>query len=152
MITASLVLKEQRATSVDTSLVAFIDGSFKALSVNKISSGALGGIGGLVKYQNGKKVLEFLGPSSELNALDTEKLALSTLLQILQGHSWSHSSITIFSDCQLLVKESLQILNHFQSHNFAAVSIKYISRNFNKEADLLAKKGSFLKDLSVSWV
>lgn len=67
LITASLVLKDQRATSVDTSLVAFIDGSFKPLSVNKISSGALGGIEGLDKYQNGKKVIEFLGPSSELN-------------------------------------------------------------------------------------
>lgn len=96
VITASLKLKEQMATSADTDLVAFIDGSFKSITGNNVKGGAKGGVGGMIKSHNGKKILEFSGPTNALNALEAERNSLSTLFQILQRHNWSYSSITFF--------------------------------------------------------
>lgn len=151
VITASLILKEHQATSVDTSLVAFIDGSYKSVFGKQIPKGVNSGVGGLIKLQNGKKILEFSGPSPSLSALEPEKHAFSTLLQILKSHSWNHSSITIFSDSQLLIKDSSHLLSGFCSLELSNVCIKFISRIYNKEVDLLAKRGAHLKELLISW-
>lgn len=86
------------------------------------------------------------------NALETEENALITLFQILYDHRWSSSSITIFSDSHILLKESSQKVIDFNSVGLFSVCLKHISRNFNLEADALAKKGLLLDDLLITWV
>lgn len=68
VITASLKLKEQMITSNDSQLVAFIDGSFRSQTKSIIKEG----VGGLVKLQNGKKLLDFAGPSEVSNAFEAK--------------------------------------------------------------------------------
>lgn len=147
VITASLRLKEQFITVTNSELVDFIDGSYRS----QIKSNISGGVGGLIKLQNGKKLLDFAGPSEASSAFEAEEFSLGRLLQILHDHLGNFSYITVFSDNQKLVKKFTQKVTEGADIGSYIVNVKYISRNLNMEEDALARKGLSLDTLLVNW-
>lgn len=147
VITASWRHKEEMSVASDSKLVAFIDGSFNSQSSCQFK----GGVGGVIKLQDGRRLLQFSGPSGVSSAFEAEEMALFTLLQILQDHLTGYSTITIFLDNQKFVKKYSQQNFKRDLNALEDVCLKFISRNFNAEADALVKQGLSMSTLAVDW-
>lgn len=126
-------------------LLGFIDGAYKLLNNNNSSSG----IGGFLMNKSSKVIFLFANPTQCSNAQDAEFQALVFLLKAVQSSSYSHKTLTIFSDSTNLIKlvmdfkkgsainMDLDQVSEVMDHTH----IVHISRDLNKEADQLAKQG-----------
>lgn len=93
-------------------------------------------------------MLEFVGPVSAQSALQTELLALEQMLKMLNNAKWCSERILILSD-------SVQLVESVHNARFDSgldslwnrVTVRYINRVFNMQADRLAKYGAGLDKL-----
>lgn len=157
VVLASFKCKLQEHLASGVQLVAFTDGSFK---VDK-NKGVLGGIGGVLKNRRGKKIMSFSGPAQVFSPFEAEEKALDKLISLLRSFNWRDSSITqsvndkvrllIHSDNAVLVGAMDKNRKFLQSLSDLLIEVQHIAREFNFEADCLAKGGALLDSVQVHW-
>ena len=145
----------ERLRSTNAEFIGFIDGSQKM--TNSIS---LAGIGGIVMDKKENVFFTFSGPVSASSPSDTEWKALRFLIFSFAGSKWGSKSIRIYSDSINLVNNFLQLqvaTNNYSDpslHKLVSsmqISIKFIPRELNTRADLLAKRGARRPDMALFW-
>lgn len=83
----------------DLELTGFTDGSLVKCKGGKV----LSGIGGVIKQENGSKLVEFLGPSNAEKVIEVEMADVITLLGLLEQADMKVSGVLVLTDCKELI-------------------------------------------------
>lgn len=148
VITTSLKCKWKELLNSKIQFVAFIDRSYK---VDKIK-GCLGGVRCVLRDIHGNKKMSFSRPVIVHNAMEVEEKAFEIFISLLQGNEWREVGLLVFPDNVNLVKAIHRNQLGLKDGVFKVIEVQHINRNLNIEADSLAKNGSHLTTLVVSWV
>ncbi|KAK1360505.1 hypothetical protein POM88_044979 [Heracleum sosnowskyi] len=157
VVTKSQVIKVEKLFKCDCELVCFSDGAWKINDKGVMKSG----IGGVIKSSEGLTKLIFSGPSSAVNAFDSELKSFEELIALLRTDFRKDLRIMCYTDCSELVS-TLEKLKDFRETNVfsdskvldffleANISVTKIDRIYLQEADYWAKQGRFRASLLVN--
>lgn len=118
-------------------VAAAIDGSWKGLTHH-----GKGRIGGILKSGLDDHILEFDGPVRFTSTLQAEKMALNQLVNLILNSQWCSEKIVILTDSMQLVDlvNSQGLFSEWEDLQLR-ISIRHVNRDFNVQADRLAKQG-----------
>lgn len=125
--------------------VGFIDGAWKTSQINTLQAG----IGGFIMNNKRSISFEFSGPATGNTPKDVELQALQYSCQAIQGNDNIEGKIMIATDSselaqqiqRLQTKPAHEQVQETQISNLRSIQISHLNRDFNKEADRLAKEG-----------
>lgn len=137
-------------------LVCEVDGAWDAIkcSPNK------GGIGGRITNNKGKIVYIFSGPVTVDSSLEAEIEAITHMFHIIKKPSLEGKSTVICSDSALALKAfrvgnsklvKQEILDYALSRMDQNVTLNFVPRDLNENADSLAKSGLRRDSFSHFW-